>query len=137
MRLFSTVWNSIRRTRKERQGDPRRVRAISGAIPRSPLELEVQEILAAHPSCAWPHLVAEVAQHLRRSECSGVLALLDEGLWGGWVWPALARQELRHLDGVLLTIEVEPSPTGTASQAQGIGGLKGNSTPRMGGPRCS
>lgn len=56
---------------------------------------------------------------------SSVLALLDEGFWGGWVWPALAREELRNLDGVLLSIEVEPFPTATTSEAQEIGGLTG------------
>ncbi len=112
LHLFSTVWNSIRRTRKERRGDPRRVRAIPGAIPRSPLELQVWEFLAAHPSCAWPHLVAEVARCLRGAEHPRILAVLDEAFWGDWVWPLLARQELMRLNDVLLVIDAAPSLTG-------------------------
>jgi hypothetical protein len=105
MSLFSRIWGSIRRTRKEPGDDRCRVRAIPGAIPRSPLEGRVQEVLAGHPTCALPHLVSEVAQYLRRSERPSLLASLDEGLWGGWVWPALAREELRRLEGIVLAID--------------------------------
>lgn len=109
MRRFLILRDYVRRCRKEHGSGPRGVRAIPGGVPRSPLESRVQEVLAAHPTCRWDHLVDEVAQHLRRSERPSVLAVLDEGFWGGWVWPALAREELRRLEGILLAIE-GPSP---------------------------
>jgi hypothetical protein len=71
----------------------------------------VLEVLAAHPGCPWDHLVAVVAQHLRRSEHASVLTALDEGFWGYWVWPAAVREELTRLDGILLQIEVETAST--------------------------
>ena len=68
--------------------------------------------MLARPVCPWDHLVAEIAQYLRRSERPRALAVLDEAFWGAWVWPALAREELRRLEGVLLTIESEAPPAG-------------------------
>lgn len=102
--------DDVRQGGDDSVGDPPQVRAIPGGVSRSPLESRVQEILAARPACAWDHLVAEVARYLRRSEDPRVLAVLDEGFWGGWVWRAFAQRELRRLDGVLLAIEARPSP---------------------------
>lgn len=65
----------------------------------------MQEVLSGHPICAWDKLVAEVAEYLRGSNDPKRLGVLDEGFWGGWTWSALAEQELRHLDGILVTIE--------------------------------
>lgn len=109
MRWFLKARDYVRRPREGCGNDPRRVRAIPGGVPRSPLEWRVQEILAAHPICAWDDLVAEVARYLRGSERPSVLTSLDEGFWGGWVWPTFAREELRRLDGVLLAIEAPSS----------------------------
>ena len=111
MRRFLKIGDYFRGHRNERLGEPGRVRLIPGGFPRSPLESRVQEVLAAHPICPWDYLVAEVAQHLRRSERLSILTVLDEGFWGGWVWPALAREELRRLDGTFLAIETPVSPT--------------------------
>jgi hypothetical protein len=93
------------------EANPRRVRAIPGAVPHSPLESLVLEVLTANRECPWNHLVAHAAEHLRRSEQPGVLAALDEGFWGRWVWPVLAEEELLRLDGVLVRIEVGSYPT--------------------------
>jgi len=109
MRRFLKARDDVRRPRKENGKDPRWVQAIPGAVPRSPLESRVQGVLSGHPICAWDQLLAEVAQYLRRSEASNDLAVLDEGLWGSWVWPALAGEELRRLEGVLIAIEEGPS----------------------------
>lgn len=109
MSWFLKARDYVRRPGEGCGNDPRRVRAIPGGVPRSPLEWRVQEILAAHPICAWDDLVAEVARYLRGSERPSVLTSLDEGLWGGWVWPALAREELHRQDGILLAIEAPPS----------------------------
>jgi hypothetical protein len=104
MPLFLRVRHDVRRDRKEHRIEPRRVRAIPGAIPHSPLERRVHDILAVHPTCRWDDLLADVAEYLRQSERPDVLASLDEGLWGGWVWPTVARQELQRLEGILLEI---------------------------------
>jgi|GEM_PF-3119190 len=118
MPQFWKVRDSGVRRGNEAGSDPRWVRAIPGRVPRSPLELRVQELLLARPVCPWDHLVAEVAQYLRRSERPRALAVLDEAFWGAWVWPALAREELTHLDGVFLAIEPRPSPTDDVLQAR-------------------
>lgn len=90
---------------------PRWVRAIPGGLPRSPLESRVREVLAACPVCPWDHLVAEIAQYLRASERPSALAVLDEGIWGAWVWPALAVEELARLEDVILATEPQaPQP---------------------------
>lgn len=104
MRLLRNVRDSRPRG-DETPPDPRWVRALPGGAPRSALEAGILEVLAAHPTCPWNLLVAEVARHLRRSDDPRLLAAMDEGFWGGWVWSALARQELRRLEGVLLAIE--------------------------------
>ncbi len=109
MRWLLKARDYVRRPRGDHGNDPRWVRAIPGRVPRSPLEWRVQEILAARPICAWDDLVAEVARYLRGSERPSVLTSLDEGFWGGWVWPALAREELHRQDGILLAIEAPSS----------------------------
>jgi hypothetical protein len=105
MRWFTRVWDLFRRSRRDGGTDTHWVRAIPGAVPRSPLESRVHEVLAAHPVCAWERLLVEVAQYLRRLEPPLVLVVLEERIWGGWLWPVLAREELRRLEGVLLTVE--------------------------------
>jgi len=105
MRRFLKARDYVRRPRKENGKEPRWVRAIPGAVPRSPLESRVQEVLSGYPICACDQLVAEVAEYLCGSDDPKRLAVLDEGFWGGWTWSALAEQELRRLDGILLTIE--------------------------------
>ncbi len=110
MSLFLNAWDSIRRNRKAPGSDPRLVRAIPGAVAQSPLERRVQEILAEQPTSPWDRLVAKVADSLRGFEDPGVLASLDEAVWGAWVWPALAQKELQGLEGLLLEIGA-PSPS--------------------------
>jgi hypothetical protein len=98
--------------RRETSGGshPRWVRAMPGRVPHSPLESRVAEILAAHPVCRWDYLVSEVAEFLRRSEPPILLTVLDEVFWGEWLWPAVAREELHRLEGVLLTGQGYPPP---------------------------
>jgi hypothetical protein len=105
MSILLRVRDYFRPYRKKHRIDPRRVRAIPGAIPQSPLEWRVHSILAVHATCPWDHLVADVAEYLRRSFRPGVLAVMDEGFWGGWVWPALATEELQRLEGNLIETE--------------------------------
>jgi hypothetical protein len=102
---LSNVWRTIYRNKKRIERGPTWARAIPGGVPRSPLELRVHAFLMAHPTCLFDDLVAEIAEYLRRSKPPSVLALLDEGLWGGWVWPAFAREELFRLQGSLLSFD--------------------------------
>ena len=108
MHWFSKARDLLRRSRGSGRPESHWVRAIPGAVPRSPLESRVHEILAAQPVCGWERLLVEVAQYLRRSEPPLVLVVLEEAIWGGWLWPIVAREELRRLEGVLLSIEKNP-----------------------------
>ncbi len=104
---FLKIQDLIHSCGKRTGRDPRRVRALPEAVPHSPLEDQIWEVLTTQAVCPWDHMVAVVAQHLRQAEHASRLAALDEGFWGDSVWSAEAQKELYRLEGVLIRIEME------------------------------
>lgn len=121
MPRFLQILGPVRRRAKIPRSDTWWVRAIPGGVPRSSLESWVLEVLAGRPAYPWESLVAETAHYLRRCESPKVLAVLDEGFWGGWAWSVLAREELHRLDGVLILITGKQSPSADLDLSDPVG----------------